>query len=326
MQLHSVVLDVGSLGTVADMNAFVRNSAWMVPSQTNDLQWQDEGGAGVGHTVRTCDVTNPATAAETSARESFLGLVCGVEGNADFAARYDVRKVVLSQCSARAMMHAAKAMELQQRYTNQAALCSLDDLMQRGTIEERDARAQTNQWFLDNYPSLDAQLSNVRVWLCFHGAPSEDVARQILVNQFIRLQRLDAGYFGQGIYVTFDSEYAAQYAQPNADGWITLIVCAVVVGNFLPIVERPWNRDQAKTDANKNPNGYLGKAIDGRADAHVVRVATDPAVTGDDDPLPCPPDRWGAVPTNTEIVVKDKAQLLPLGYLMVRRRPVVMAI
>ena len=327
LQLHSVVLDVGSLGSVADMKAFVRNSAWMVPSKMNDLQWQDEGGAGVGHTVRTCDVTNPATAAETSARESFLTLVCGVEGNTDFAVRYDMHKVVLSQCRARAMMHAGKAMELQQRYTNQAALCSLDDLMQRGTIEERDARARTKRWFLDNYPSLDSNLPNVRVWIAFHAPPSEDVARQIVINQFIRLQRLDAGYYAQGFYFTFDSQYALEeYGQPDADGWVALVVCAVVVGNFLPIVERPWNRDRPKTDANKNPNGYLGKAIDGRADAHVVRVATDPAVTGDGDPLPCPPDRWGAVPTNTEIVVKDEAQLLPLGYLMVRRRPVVMAI
>ncbi len=66
------------------------------------------------------------------------------------------------------------------------------------------------------------------------------------------------------------------------------------------------------------PEGFLGKAIVGKADSHVVRVAIDAdANHGDRDPLPCLPARWAAVQSFSEIVVRDESQVLPLGYVVV---------
>ena len=65
-------------------------------------------------------------------------------------------------------------------------------------------------------------------------------------------------------------------------------------------------------------DGFLGKAIVGDADSHVVRVAKDAdANHGDTDPLPCLPARWAAVQSFSEIVVRDESQVLPLGYVVV---------
>lgn len=65
-------------------------------------------------------------------------------------------------------------------------------------------------------------------------------------------------------------------------------------------------------------DGFLGKAIVGKADSHVVRVARDAdANHGDTDPLPCLPARWAAVQSFSEIVVRDESQVLPLGYVVV---------
>jgi hypothetical protein len=71
-----------------------------------------------------------------------------------------------------------------------------------------------------------------------------------------------------------------------------------------------------------SPNGFLGKAIVGKADSHVVRVAKDPDANcgaGDYklDPLPCLPARWAAVQSFSEIVVRDESLVLPLGYVVV---------
>jgi hypothetical protein len=79
------------------------------------------------------------------------------------------------------------------------------------------------------------------------------------------------------------------------------------------------------TQVIESPNstdGFYGKAIVGRADSHVVRVAKDPDANrgaGDykSDPLPCLPARWAAVQSFSEIVVRDESQVLPLGYVVV---------
>jgi hypothetical protein len=66
------------------------------------------------------------------------------------------------------------------------------------------------------------------------------------------------------------------------------------------------------------PGGFLGKAIVGKADSHVARVARDAAANGGNtDPLPCLPARWAAVQSFSEIVVRDESQVLPLGYVVV---------
>ena len=75
-------------------------------------------------------------------------------------------------------------------------------------------------------------------------------------------------------------------------------------------------------ESPNSADGFLGKAIVGKADSHVVRVAKDPdanrgAGIYKDDPLPCMPARWAAVKSFSEIVVRDESQVLPLGYIVV---------
>ena len=108
---------------------------------------------------------------------------------------------------------------------------------------------------------------------------------------------------------------------------VPLLVCAVVVGNAFPVVEMP--RAPAPLDgapADAPTGGHLGRAIVGKAHAHLAVVARgcDP-----DDPerkewfYPCEPAAWSSERrTFTELVVRDASQVLPLGYLVVApRRP-----
>ena len=116
------------------------------------------------------------------------------------------------------------------------------------------------------------------------------------------------GFFRQGIYLALDACYAIEeYGRKLFNlTRVPLLICVVVVGNALPIVESPHA-----------PGGFLGKAIVGKADAHIARVATDVAAHGVDEPLPCMPEKWGALESFTELVVRDEGQVLPLAYLMV---------
>jgi len=148
----------------------------------------------------------------------------------------------------------------------------------------------------------------VRTLLAFHVAPSEQVAMEILLGNFAILQKLDDGYFGQGIYLTLDAHYAIEeYGRKVYQLLrVPLVVCVVVLGNFLPIVESPFADD-----------GFMGQAVVGKADAHIVRVAKDISTHGVDDPLPCMPERWAKLESFTEVVARSESQVLPLGYMMV---------
>ena len=153
---------------------------------------------------------------------------------------------------------------------------------------------------------------------------------QVLLGNFAVLQKLDAGYFGQGIYLTMDPEYAIEEYGRRVFGLtrVPLLVCVVVVGNMLPVmplrsnptpgVMRSHGRVAQVVESPHTPEGFLGKAIVGKADSHIARVANDAAANGGDtDPLPCLPARWAAVQSFSEIVVRDESQVLPLGYVVV---------
>ena len=51
------------------------------------------------------------------------------------------------------------------------------------------------------------------------------------------LQTLDAGFFGQGIYLTMDPEYAIEEYGRRVFGLtrVPLLICVVVIGNTLPV-------------------------------------------------------------------------------------------
>jgi hypothetical protein len=165
----------------------------------------------------------------------------------------------------------------------------------------------------------------------------------VLLGNFAVLQTVDPGYFGQGIYLTMDPEYAIEEYGRRVFGLtrVPLLICVVVVGNTLPVM--PLRTPPGAMAAGisdvfffcagrrllaqviESPNsadGFHGKAIVGKADSHVVRVAKDPDANcgaGDYklDPLPCLPARWAAVQSFSEIVVRDESLVLPLGYVVV---------
>ena len=52
------------------------------------------------------------------------------------------------------------------------------------------------------------------------------------------LQTLDPGFFGQGIYLTMDPDYAIEEYGRRVFGLtrVPLLICVVVVGNTLPVM------------------------------------------------------------------------------------------
>jgi len=127
--------------------------------------------------------------------------------------------------------------------------------------------------------------------------------------------RLDAGYFGQGIYVTPNGNYAAEYASgryttdpaklpkphPQHSTWFPVILCSMSVGLAYPVT-----RAKDYTGA-AGPSVLRGKPIAAPFDARVATVH--------------PRSQFecceGAVSQYMEICVSDKSAVLPLAVLRV---------
>ena len=60
----------------------------------------------------------------------------------------------------------------------------------------------------------------------------------MLLGNFAVLQTLDPGFFGQGIYLTMDPDYAIQEYGRRVFGLtrVPVLICVVVVGNTLPVM------------------------------------------------------------------------------------------
>ena len=92
-------------------------------------------------------------------------------------------------------------------------------------------RESIEKYIADTYAPLRGGASNAtRVLLAFHVAPSEAVAATIMQGNFGILSEVDAGFFGQGIYFTFDADYALGEYGKGIHGLrdIPLLVCAIV--------------------------------------------------------------------------------------------------
>ena len=184
------------------------------------------------------------------------------------------------------------------------------------------------------YPSLCAglppavSLPGVRVHTVFH-CPSGgwDVAQQICSLGFAQLSTTDAGFFAQvnllpqhtlgthiawpsyttpltppvqGYYFSFDLDYAVrQYGTPDANGFITVIVCNVAVGNIYPVIETPASEGG---DAACSLEGRPGVP---KYDAHGILVDFDAAC------LPCPHTQWPGRTMYSELVLFDTSSILP---------------
>ena len=102
------------------------------------------------------------------------------------------------------------------------------------------------------------------------------VAKSILRGNFANLSKLDAGYFGAGMYFTLDPDYAMlEYGGGNiGDGWpgaeeaLPLVFAATLAGNCFPVIELPHD-----ANGDRNPEGFLGAPFVGASDSHVVLVA-----------------------------------------------------
>jgi hypothetical protein len=60
----------------------------------------------------------------------------------------------------------------------------------------------------------------------------------VLLGNFAVLQTVDPGYFGQGIYLMMDPEYAIEEYGRRVFNLtrVPLLICVVVVGNTLPVM------------------------------------------------------------------------------------------
>lgn len=165
--------------------------------------------------------------------------------------------------------------------------------------------------------------TRARVVLAFHACRDADAAQRILDTGFAALGTLDPGFFGQGLYFTPDLDHACA-AFSGTGSHATVLACAVVMGNPYPVTEHPHQRsDRPDTLLGGSPS-LLGAANVPRYDAHVavVQRREDRGVY-----YPYPPASWEDAsfvashgPPVIEIVVFERAHVLPLAVLSIQRR------
>ena len=302
-----------------NLQGLVSQAPWLAPHLIEGLPWE-QATSSSAMAVRLCACTAGTGGADTGtpradacrrAAAGLLSLIQSAPGNANFSERYNVHKSVLCFSRARASMHMAQALDL--GFKVSSGLLSVERNVQAGAPEVVRARQEVLRR-LASCPSLSAapELGGVRVLTAFHLAPSEEIARSIMQGGFAILGTRDDGYYGQGIYVTLDAEYAIEEygRRQGRQTRMALVVCAVIVGSIYPVVEMP-----------SGPGGFLGGPLTPRADTHVAVVAWGKgAAPGSPAWLPCPPERWEEArrKTYTELVLRYESQLLPLGYMMVQ--------
>jgi len=105
----------------------------------------------------------------------------------------------------------------------------------------------------------------------------------------LTLSKLDAGWFGKGMYFTHFPAYASKYGcLANKGSKKVLLLCWVLKGLIYPVVEDP-----------KSANGFLGKPCMSGYHSHYAIVKNY---------LPCGAnDR----PESDEIVIFQEDQILP---------------
>jgi serine/threonine protein kinase len=238
-----------------DLHAAVDKAAWARPSQVPGLEWAVKS-VGDGHSVKLADCSEKASPAQQRAVKELLELVSAA--GSETLSFLKLQRVVLVRSRPRAGQLIAKMMDLNTKYANKA-LFSLEQPMMRGNAIDVDARRRTLQWFHDTYRSLMPEYPNVRTLLAFHATTSEEIAEQVcdalamhlqrpahplillpqvLLGNFAVLATLDAGYFGQGIYLTMDPDYAIEEYGRRVFRLtrVPLLICVVVVGNTLPVM------------------------------------------------------------------------------------------
>ena len=162
----------------------------------------------------------------------------------------------------------------------------------------------------------------------FHGTRIDALPK--VITGLVAKRTTDPGYFGAGVYVTPNLEYAAQYAvgkfdSPSATGgprssredgsYPVVLVCAAI-GEAHPITRSGDYRKGPEHGsllqaANTNSDWY-GKPLKPGCDAHVVGVSERTNFQAEDDL---------AHMTYLEIVIDQEAQVLPLAIIWVQPTP-----
>ena len=220
------------------LQQMVDGAAWLAPHRIAGLPWEEVAGSAVK--LCSCGAGGGDDPASRAAA-GLIALVRAAPGNGGFSERYVVRASVLAFSRARAGMHVGKALDLSAKVAS--GLLSLEREVATAAPQVVEARRAVLRRLTQGYLSLtDAlALGGVRILIAFHVTPSEEVARSILRGGFAILGSRDDGFFGQGIYLTLDSEYAIEEYGRRQDGQpeVALVVCAVLVGSAFPVVEMP---------------------------------------------------------------------------------------
>ena len=205
--------------------------------------------------------------------------------------------------------------------TNPAMLPSFGSVDGADEQVKQDVLKQLQMCFL---PRMGLQSENLL--LVYHGA-DEGRVNDICEGGFMQLNYQDNGFFGKGHYTTTCPEYACKYATgemqgrpvaPNADGEFVVLACLASPGRTYPITRRT---DYAQPDDPDSfsiycsPRGQPAVALKNQFQSHFVVI--------DDEKYQCEPapglcDRTGWY---DELVLQDKAQLLPAYRLYFRRAP-----
>jgi len=261
LQLEDEIEGLGHSSTTRLRN-FVKSAPWHAPQQAlAESAWQLQDGP--SDLFRTYLAECPPATLQK--------LIEGVPGNEAFGSEFDMAKCVLVRCQGRANQFVARALALNHRLrASEKVLFSLEPAIAEGGAETVEARRAVLERFFRTYPSVSpvaGGFENVRIWIAFAAAPSEEVARKVLLGGFAKLSTLDPGFYGSGIYLTLDAaRYAVErygqqiFNKDDAAGVVdrskpvALLVAAVIVGNAFPVVELP--------SAPESEGGsYLGRPL-----------------------------------------------------------------
>lgn len=138
-------------------------------------------------------------------------------------------------------------------------------------------------------PYTDPDYPNVNLLPLWHGTRS-DILDSILRSGFANLATTDAGFFGKGLYSTFEAEYAYRvYSQG------TLLLNWVAIYSAYPTIDG----DMGKLTGKANYQNY---------DAHFVPVVPKTSNPNESTYFPAKPQQKH---TYTEVVVFESAACLP---------------
>lgn len=198
---------------------------------------------------------------------------------------YEIKSVKIIYNSALTRTFSARLQLLQERYGNAA-------FSPKWPKENQpEWRASINSLFENmTAPYQDKDLPGVKILPCWHGTKPE-ILSSLFKTGFANLASTDVGYFGKGLYSSFEPEYAYRVYSHGA-----LLVNWLACFSAYPVIEG----DMLKLTGKANYQNY---------DAHVVPVVPeDPSDPNPASYIPCKP---GQVPTYTEVVVFESSQCLP---------------